>query len=562
MSQPNDQNATDRREDLDSLGQHDRNRLRDLNQEMLPLVNALIHSQIETRAERHPLNEAVCAWNGTLTCEELNQRANTLASSLIAAGVQVGDYVPLLFEKSKWYIVSILAVHKAGAAFVPLEQTMPEGRIQIILEQLDRLPLILASTSQSGKFETSKHRVIVVNDESTSPSRDGGELPVEKPKRDIKPGSPAYVIFTSGTTGTPKGAVIPHGQLCTTMNGLNERIGLNTGMRTFQMTACNFDFSIFEIFCPLVAGGCVCIPSETDRLDDVAGAVDRLNANTGSFSPSYLARLAEHDFPKLKTILLAGEKVTADLSDFWIAHGRRVIHLFGPSECTVCCCFLDANSQGHYDGFIGDPLGCRMWIVDSENHDKILPIGATGEILIEGPIVGAGYLRNKDKTKESFIEAPAWFEKILDRQPSRFYKTGDLGRQTEEGHFDMVGRKDTQTKIRGIRVEVQEVEHKIREVYSADVGIVVEVRNPNSIPGQQMLVAFIETENNTGIDYDSSKEIRLEELKKPIDQSFSEAMQQVESKLRQLDRKALKETANELKEADIQDIARSEKQTE
>ena len=110
MSQPNDQNATDRREDLDSLGQHDRNRLRDLNQEMPPLVNALIHSQIETRAERHPLNEAVCAWNGTLTYEELNQRANTLASSLIAAGVQVGDYVPLLFEKSKWYIVSILAV--------------------------------------------------------------------------------------------------------------------------------------------------------------------------------------------------------------------------------------------------------------------------------------------------------------------------------------------------------------------------------------------------------------------------------------------------------------------
>lgn len=228
------------------------------------------------------------------------------------------------------------------------------------------------------------------------------------------------------------------------MKGLNERIGFNTSMRTFQMTACNFDFSIFEIFCPLVAGGCVCIPSESDRLDDVAGAVDRLNANTGSFSPSYLAKLAEHDFPKLKTILLAGEKVHADLSDFWTTHGRRVIHLFGPSECTVCCCFLDAKSQGHHDGFIGDPLGCRMWIVDSENHDKLLPIGATGEILIEGPIVGAGYLRNQEKTKESFIEAPAWFEKILDRQPSRFYKTGDLGRQTKEGHFEMVGRKDTQ----------------------------------------------------------------------------------------------------------------------
>ena len=142
-----------------------------------------------------------------------------------------------------------------------------------------------------------------------------------------------------------------------------------------------------------------------------------------------------------------------------------------------------------------------------------------------------------------------------------------------------------QTKIRGVRVEVQEVEHKIREVYEADVGIVVEVRNPNSVPGQQMLVAFIETQDNTGMSYDSSKEIRLEELKS-IDPSFSEAMVQVDSKLRQvlpeymipslyipvqslpfanaykLDRRALKDTANQLKESDIQEIASSEKPVE
>ena len=244
--------------------------------------------------------------------------------------------------------------------------------------------------------------------------------------------------------GTPKGAVIPHGQLCTTMKALNERIGSTVDMRTLQMTACNFVFLIFEIFCPLVAGGCVCIPSESDRLDNLAGAVDSLNANTGSFSPSYLASLAEHNFPKLKTILLAGERVPADLSDLWTAHGRRVIHLYGPSECTVCCCFLDANSQGHYDGFIGDPLASKIWIVDSEDHDKLVPIGAQGEILIEGPIVGRGYLRNKDKTQENFIETPAWFKKVVDRQPTRFYKTGDLGRQTEEGRFEVIGRKDTQ----------------------------------------------------------------------------------------------------------------------
>ena len=106
--------ATERREDSDSISEYDRNRLRDWNREMPPLVNSLVHDQIENQAECHPHNEAVCAWDGTLTYEELNQRANTLASSLAAAGVQVGDYVPLLFEKSKWYIVSILAVSSSS----------------------------------------------------------------------------------------------------------------------------------------------------------------------------------------------------------------------------------------------------------------------------------------------------------------------------------------------------------------------------------------------------------------------------------------------------------------
>ena len=106
--------ATDRRENPDSVSEYDRNRLRDWNQEMPPLVNSLVHNQIEAQSERHTQNEAVCAWDGTLTYEELNQRADTLASSLTAAGVQVGDYIPLLFEKSKWYIVSILAVSSSS----------------------------------------------------------------------------------------------------------------------------------------------------------------------------------------------------------------------------------------------------------------------------------------------------------------------------------------------------------------------------------------------------------------------------------------------------------------
>ena len=230
------------------------------------------------------------------------------------------------------------------------------------------------------------------------------------------------------------------------MRALEQEIGSIDNMRSLHMSACNFDMSILEIFCPLVGGGCICIPSESGRVDNLAGAIESLKANFGSFSPSKLSPLVEHDFPTLKTILLAGERVPADLSDYWTSHNRRVVHLYGPSECTVGCCFLDANAKGHYTGSIGYPLANKIWIVDAEDHERLLPIGAPGEIIVEGPIVGKGYLRNEEKTRESFIESPKWFGKILDRQPSRFYKTGDLGRQTEEGGFEVIGRKDSQVR--------------------------------------------------------------------------------------------------------------------
>ena len=248
------------------------------------------------------------------------------------------------------------------------------------------------------------------------------------------------------SVGTPKGAIIEHRQLYTSMQALNEKIAFTADIRKLQMTAFNFDLSLSEIFCPLLSGGCVCIPSEWTRFNDLANAVESLNANFASFSPSFLATLSEKDFPKLKTILLAGERVSADLSSFWTSHGRRMVHMYGPTECTVGCCFLDANRQAHYDGFIGDAYASKLWVVDPENQEKLMPIGAPGELVVEGPIVGRCYFADQEKTRASFIECPSWFSNFFDREPSRFYKTGDLGRLTKSGGYEIIGRKDTQVR--------------------------------------------------------------------------------------------------------------------
>ena len=360
-----------------------------------------------------------------------------------------------------------LQVLKAGAAFVALEHSLPDGRIRIILEQLGSLRLILTSRTQSKRTERLADHVIVVDELATSGNLSGVSLPVSGTKTGLQPDHPAYVIFTSGSTGRlfqglvakamhrytevipgiPKGAVIEQRQLCTSMQALNEKIAFTSDMRKFQMTAFNFDLSLSEIFCPLLAGGCVCVPSEWTRFNDLAGAVSSLNANFGSFSPSFLATLSQEDFPTLKTILLAGERVPAELSSFWGSHGRRMVHMYGPTECTVGCCYLEANAQGHNDGLIGEAYGSKLWIVDPENHERLMPIGAPGELVVEGPIVGRCYITDPKKTRESFIRCPSWFFTVVRREPSRFYKTGDIGRLTKSGMYEIIGRKDTQVSL-------------------------------------------------------------------------------------------------------------------
>lgn len=362
--------------------------------------------------------------------------------------------------------------------------------------------------------------------------------------------------------------MIEHSNLTTSIKALNQEINATSDMRSLQVTMLNLDFCISEIFCPLFCGGCVCIPSEWSRFNDIPGAVDSLNANFMSLSPTLLSTMAITDFPKLKSILLAGERVWKDLTDLWMDAGKRVLHMYGPTECTVGCCFLDPDVKPHYTGLIGNPYASKFWIVHPQNSDKLQPIGAPGEILIEGPTVGRCYLGDEKKTKEIFIAPPTWFSSICQRKPVRFYKTGDLGRLTRAGDYEIVGRKDSQVKIRGWRIEILEIEHQIR--LASGLGTAVEVRNPTLIPGQEQLVAFLEFQKHRDHEGTTADVDVLWEKLASDETEFSKMIVQMEAKLREvlpdymipaafipirtfpmtnifkLNRRKLKETANAL----------------
>ncbi|CAG8958014.1 hypothetical protein HYFRA_00000357 [Hymenoscyphus fraxineus] len=553
---------------LDSLIASDKTNIAALNEGMPPAEHIFAHELVAQQARITPNNEAVCAWDGSLTYEELDQKAVSVANYLVQCGVTVGSWVPLLFEKSKWHIVSMLAVLKTGAAFVALDVTMPVGRIANILKQLDNIPLALASASQCQKFQGIVDSVVVFKENLTIIERSSDLLPATGVEGGIQSDQPAYVIFTSGSTGIPKGAVIEHSNLTTSIRALNAEINATSDMRSFQVTMLNLDFCISEIFCPLFCGGCVCIPSEWSRFNDIPGAVDSLNANFMSLSPTLLSTMAIADFPKLKSVLLAGERVWKDLTDLWMEAGKRVLHMYGPTECTVGCCFLDPDVKPHYTGLIGNPYASKFWIVHPQNSDKLQPIGAPGEILIEGPTVGRCYLGDEKKTKEIFIPPPAWFSSICQRDPVRFYKTGDLGRLTRAGDYEIVGRKDSQVKIRGWRIEILEIEHQIR--LASGLGTAVEVRNPTSIPGQEQLVAFLEFQKHRDHEGTTADVDVLWEKLASDETEFSKMIVQMETKLREvlpdymipaafipirtfpmtnifkLNRRKLKETANAL----------------
>ncbi|KAL1880040.1 NRPS protein [Diaporthe australafricana] len=237
-----------------------------------------------------------------------------------------------------------------------------------------------------------------------------------------------------------------------------------TTSRVLQFTSYCFDASLEEIFTVLLAGGCICIPSEQDRLSDIPGFVRRARVNWVAFTPSFLRTMTPSDVPSIKFITVHAEPMNGSLMKQW-TDTVRMRPSYGPTECSVTSTVGAAFTSDSDAANIGWPVGCRGWVVDPNNHEILLPVGAIGELLLDGPIVGKGYLGDPEKTAASFIAPPAWsFDpelQVFDADPDRrLYKTGDLVRYMADGSLVILSRKDhSLVKVRGQRVEIQEIQH-------------------------------------------------------------------------------------------------------
>ena len=272
---------------------------------------------------------------------------------------------------------------------------------------------------------------------------------------------------------------------------------MDSSTRSFNFSSFAFDASILDIFCPLLVGGCVCIPSEEERRTGLASVISRMQIDWAFVTSTVLDLIDPQSTPSLKTICVGGEAIRVSQ----IAKWGEAVHLrqtYGSSETSgvVSSARLTSSSaHGHRD--VGKPDTGRYWIVDSNNHAKLVPIGVIGEILVEGPVLG-DYIGDAANASSAFIKAPAWrasFEHGV--EPSRLYKTGDLARFKNDGSIELSGRCDTQIKIRGIRLELAEVES---QVWLADVDVkdlAVEFIRPQS-EQNGVLACFIVLMNSPG----------------------------------------------------------------
>ncbi|EAW07799.1 nonribosomal peptide synthase Pes1 [Aspergillus clavatus NRRL 1] len=490
------------------------------------------HEIIEQHVLSRPTSPAICSWDGDFTYEELDSLSTRLAQHLAGLGVRPEVFVALCFEKSAWAVIAQVAVMKAGGAFASVDPTHPEARLQGLVEDLGA-SIVLCSAKYVDKASKIAQSAFVVSEETMtrlleSPSR----TCVTRP--DIH--NPAYAIFTSGTTGKPKVTVIEHICLSVSSPAFTRTLGMTLDTRALQFSSYTFDVSIMEIILVLMTGGCVCVPSEEERMNDLAGAIKRLNANFISCTPSMANTLDPADVPQLRTIVTGGEKMTPSHLERW--SDRCVINAYGPSESTVMATMsMKVDSAGvRLDddcNSIGTAVCGRTWVVDPQNYHRLLPIGAVGELVLEGSNVGRGYLNNEQKTKEVFISEPAWAKspglRELFQQKERMYRTGDLVRYKPDGSICFISRKDTQIKFNGQRIELEEIEQQCIACLPEGARVAVDVVDPETKAVAKSLSAFYsvgDIGNRSTVD-DTEMLVPMSESTREFAKKFQEALTKV-----------------------------------
>lgn len=409
-------------------------------------IPSSLHYFFESSCEATPFATALVCGGRSFTYRELNERANALANVLISRGVDTGARVGILLHRSLETYVSLLAVLKAGAAFVPLDPGWPADRVDFVAK--DAEPELVLSTSEVVTVSHLAGHPVLHLDSLQMDMRDG--LIKRRADRWNPDDAICYVMYTSGSTGRPKGVVVRQSSVTNFISVVRDLYGMVGTDRVYQGMTIAFDFSIEEIW-PTWAVGATLVAGPTDSSRIGTGLADFIEANAVTVLycvPTVLATL-DHDLPRIRTLIVGGEPCPPELVTRWSRSGRRMLNTYGPTETTVTATCAELHPDKPVT--IGRPLPmCHVRLLD--DNLRPVPDGEPGEICIGGTGVAVGYLNRPKATAERFIDDP-WAGGA-----GRLYRSGDLGRLLPDGEIEYLGRADSEVKLRGHRVDLQEIE--------------------------------------------------------------------------------------------------------
>jgi amino acid adenylation domain-containing protein len=452
---------------------------------------ACVHRVFEVQARRTPEAVAVLFDDVTVTYADLDSRANRLAACLHDLGAGRGTLVGILLERSVDMLVAMLAVLKAGAAYVPMDPKYPVDRVRFMLGDTGAR-LVLTHEHLSERVAHDGVQTLCLDRDADRVSRHP-EAPVDGK---AGAGDLAYVIYTSGSTGLPKGVLVEHGSLSSYIEAVRADFGLCEADRIFQFASISFDVAVDEIYSALTAGARLVVRSDRTSLEPLEllrrfaeWGITKVELPT-AYWHQFTTELAAGSTPmpaSLRLVMIGGEAARPETVRTWMAHwahGPTLVNAYGPTEATIGATFFTFPSDWRADGHvpIGRPLSnTQAYILDL--HGRLAPIGALGELHLGGIQVARGYLNRPELTAEKFVHDP-----FGARPGARLYRTGDLARWLPDGNIEYAGRADSQVKIRGFRIELGEIESRLAQNPEvADVAVLVR----EDTPGDKRLVAYV-----------------------------------------------------------------------
>jgi amino acid adenylation domain-containing protein len=444
-----------------------------------------IHKLFQQKAEQTPSAEAVVFEQKKLTYGELNSQANQLARRLRAAGSGTGELVGICLERSIDMVIGILGILKAGGAYVPLDPSYPADRLNFMLEDA-KIRLLLTEKKHRKTFPAYKGAIINLDDEQATYSF----RETENPDVPLTADGLAYVIYTSGSTGKPKGVCVPHRAVSRLVTNTNY-IALGPSDVVAHLSNCSFDAATFEIWGALLNGARLVGLGHAIILspEDFAAALQTHKINTLFLTTALFNQMAHavpDAFRTVRSLLFGGETADPECVRRVVHAGppERLIHVYGPTENTTFTSWhlVEDVPEKALTVPIGRPVSnTRIYLLDSHRHP--VPVGVPGELHAGGDGLARGYLNRPELTAEKFITSP--FSTAGD---ARLYRTGDLARYKADGTIEFLGRIDNQIKIRGFRVEPEEIEAVLGQhdsVHSAAVAV------REDTPGDKRLVAYV-----------------------------------------------------------------------